>query len=80
MLCLSALVSASSPFIVKIPRDGALSMYVTVDVGSSSASRLSVEFSDDAAAVSPLASPSLDEGRAMANFTRVSDPDGDLNR
>ena len=55
------------------------SLRVSVSVGSASAFRLTVDFGGAESAggsSTALPSPSLDADRAMANFTRVSGPDG----
>jgi hypothetical protein len=54
------------------------SLRVSADIGSSSSFRLSVEFIDGSKpAAEPLSSPSLDPGRAMANYTHTSGPEGE---
>ena len=47
-------------------------LHVSVSVGSRTSFRLSVNFGGSRAAAAALPSPSLDAGRAMANFSRVS--------
>ena len=70
--------TASAAVVVQVAgQNGGPPMFVTADVGSSSAFRLSVEFAATATAA-PLSSPSLDAGRALANYTKTSGPNGSV--